>query len=214
MAASPSISEAARILSSAPKRPFTKAERRRIAREAIDYERIIIWKALWAQLGNIRGDPREYIERVWARKLPKMYERLLAAAMAGEKVDAALDILKAMTVVTRTLAPSANKSLPVDPAVLGLPSNADLSHLSDEDLARVLRRPLPGPDVGKPARKPRRKALPVPNEPMGGLGDDDDETLSATVHTHELSEDSTQHAHELNTGKGGKKKNNIRAGGE
>lgn len=225
MAASPSISEAARVLNSAPRRTFTKAERRRIARDAIDHERIIIWKALWAQLGNIRGDPREYIERVWARKLPKMYERLLAAAMAGEKVDAALDILKAMTVVTRTLAPSANKQLPADPTLLGLPSDADLSHLSDEDLARVLHRPLPGPDVGKPKRKPRRKALPVPDgvdaadskdgatiaamsngrtngEPWGGLDDDDDGTRSGNPHTPESK-----------VSKGGKKKNNVRAEG-
>ena len=196
MSASPSISEASQVLNAIPRNPLTRERRRQLKLESIDRERIFIWKTLWAQLGNIRGDPREYIERVWARKLPKMYERLLAAAMAGEKVDAALDILKAMTVVTRTLAPSANKQLPADATVLGLPSDADLSHLSDEDLARVLHRPLPGPDVGKPARKPRRKALPSPDsEPMGGLDLDDDEIRSGN-----------QHQHELKTGKGDKKK--------
>lgn len=203
------IKAAAAVMGAHRAPPLTRERRRQLKLESIDRERIFIWKTLWAQLGNIRGDPREYIERVWARKLPKMYERLLAAAMAGEKVDAALDILKAMTVVTRTLAPSANKSLPVDPAVLGLPSDADLSHLSDEDLARVLRRPLPGPDVGKPARKPRRKALPQPDVPMGGLGDDDDEIRSGNQHRRETSQDGTVHTHELKSGKGGKKKNNA-----
>lgn len=210
MAAIPTPSEIGRAFSElgreARRNALTRERKRQLMREAIDRERIFIWKALWAQLGNIRGDPREYIERVWARKLPKMYERLLAAAMSGEKVDAALDILKAMTVVTRTLAPSANKQLPADATVLGLPSDADLSHLSDEDLARVLHRPLPGPPIERPKRKPRRKALPAPAEPMGGLEDALDPLRSGTLHQHEL-KTGTSHTQESSTGVRGKKNN-------
>lgn len=186
MAAAPTPSEIGRAFSElgreARRNALTKERKRQLMREAVDRERIFIWKTLWAQLGNIRGDPREYIERVWSRKLPKMYERLLAAAMAGEKVDAALDILKAMTVVTRTLAPSANKALPADPTALGLPSDADLSHLSDEDLARVLHRPLPGEPLKRPRRKPRPALLAPDDEPMGGFETDARSTPSGTPH--------------------------------
>ena len=202
MAVAPSISEAARVFSEAgveARRDALASERARIRTLAANDRKLgVLFKSIWRGYRPLTSDPREYIERVWSRKLPKVYERMLAASLAGERVpDMALDLLKSMTVMCRTLAPQANKQLPADPTLLGLPSDADLSHLSDEDLAKVLRRPVPG-NAGAVSRKPRRKALPSPDVPMGGLGDDDDGTRSGTSHTRELK-----------SGKGGKKKNNA-----
>jgi hypothetical protein len=42
-----------------------------------------------------------------------------------------------------------------NPEVLGLPSDADLSHLTDEQLAKITGRPLSSP--GKPQPASRRK---------------------------------------------------------
>ena len=168
------IKAAASVLGTRPR--LTRERKRQLKLESIDRERIYIWRTLWHSIGHVRGDPREYIEREWSRKIPKMYERLWAAAASGERIpDAALDILKAMTIITRTLAPAANKQMAVDPAILGLPSDADLSHLSDDELARVLRRPPPGSE---------QLALP---KPRGGKRNDRSETVSANHHAPQKS---------------------------
>lgn len=224
MSSAPSINEAAKVFSEAgveARRDALASERARIrALAANDRKLGILFKSIWRGYRPMLRDPREYIEREWSRKLPKVYERMLAATLAGERVpEMAFDVLKAMTVMCRTLAPQANKQLPADPTVLGLPSDADLSHLSDEELARVLRRPMPNSDTAilKQARKAKR-ALPAPDgvdaadskdgatiaamsngrtngEPWGGLDDDDDGTRSGNPHTPESK-----------VSKGGKKK--------
>jgi len=56
-------------------------ERTRIARDAANVERNRLLDAIWRQSGQVPGDPREYIDRVWSRRIPKIYERLYAAAL-------------------------------------------------------------------------------------------------------------------------------------
>lgn len=117
-----------------------------------------------SQLRGIRGDPRDYIERVWARKLPRLYERLLESAAKGEPVSPlSFEILKAMTAICQTLAPA---RLPrIAPGAierLGLPADADLTHLSDEDLARITRKALPMPDaIATKQTKPTAKTKAI-----------------------------------------------------
>ena len=211
MAAAPNVNEAASVLgkaSAAAQHDPIASERARLRKLVSDDRKLgVLFKSIWRGYRPLTSDPREYIERVWSRKLPKVYERMLAASLAGERVpDMALDLLKSMTVMCRTLAPQANKQLPADPTLLGLPSDADLSHLSDEDLAKVLRRPVPG-NAGAVSRKPRRKALPQPDVPMGGLDDDDERVRSGTQHAHGLSQDGTVHTQESGKGRGkGEKK--------
>ena len=109
-----------------------------------DVAQVIHWK-LWKQIPSLKEDARDYIERVWSRKIPRIYEVMFAAAQAGDYVSAnALDILKTMTLMTRSLTP-ANLRADSNADALGLPSDVDLSHISTADLARMTRKELSAP---------------------------------------------------------------------
>ena len=87
-------------------------------------------------------DAQVYLERVWARRLPKIYERLMAKAEAGEEIPpVALELLKAMTLMT-SLSPDRQRNrLPADDTPLT--GNLDMSSLSPEELAALAGRTAP-----------------------------------------------------------------------
>jgi hypothetical protein len=88
----------------------------------------------------VRGDPAEYIARVWARKIPRLWERIITDAQAGRPVSGiAFEVLKAMTLMVPSLTPARLRA-GVGEAPGGLPSDIDLSHISTADLARLTRR--------------------------------------------------------------------------
>jgi len=105
---------------------------------------VIHWKS-WKQVTRIPGDVREYIERVWAPKIPKLYEELFEHARNGDHVsEQALDILKTMTLMTRSLTPAGLREAS-NADSLGLPSDVDLTHISTGDLAKLARKELSAP---------------------------------------------------------------------
>jgi hypothetical protein len=110
----------------------------------LDVAQVIHWR-LWKAIPSIKEDAREYIERVWSRKIPRIYEVILAAAQNGDFVNPmSLDILKTMTLMTRSLTPATLRA-DSNADALGLPSDVDLSHISTADLARMTRKELSAP---------------------------------------------------------------------
>src|ERR1700681_640685 len=114
---------------------------------------VMHWKH-WKDVKRIPGDVREYIERIWAPKIPKLYEGLFDAARNGEHVsEQALDILKTMTLMTPSLTPAGLRTQ-VNADGLGLPSDVDLTHLTLSELSRLARKELSAPlDHKENARK-------------------------------------------------------------
>ncbi len=90
----------------------------------------------WKRLKPITGSVEEYIAEHWSRKIPRAYEQLLHAAMEAGDVRMSLSILMAMTAMS-PLTPARLKQLAHN-AIVPLPSDVDLSHISDEDLELML----------------------------------------------------------------------------
>jgi hypothetical protein len=100
------------------------------------------WREEWNAIIGVRGDPAEYIARVWPRKIPRLWEKMMADALAGRPVSGvAFEVLKAMTLMVPSLAP-ARLLAGVGEAANALPSDIDLSHISTADLARLTRRSI------------------------------------------------------------------------
>jgi len=98
------------------------------------------WREEWNAIIGVRGDPAEYIARVWPRKIPRLWEKMIADALAGRPVSGiAFEVLKAMTLLVPSLTPVRLRA-EVGEATSGLPSDIDLSHISTADLARLTRR--------------------------------------------------------------------------
>lgn len=104
----------------------------------------------WSKYGSVHGDPREYIERVWARRLPKVYEALLGQVGRNEPIHPiAFDLLRSMTLMCKAISPQ-QTSRPTQTAIAEsllpavLPSSVDLSHMTTEELARMTGREAPG----------------------------------------------------------------------
>jgi hypothetical protein len=134
------------------------------------------WIAAFQRAPSVRGDVRAYIERVWTKKLPKIYESMLAAAMRDEHRPAAFEVLKAMTLLS-SLTPRRLQQSVASDMLAPLPSDVDLSHLSDETLHRLLReappegkgprseaKPHAGPRHAKKAARPPQAAPSLPPE--------------------------------------------------
>jgi hypothetical protein len=98
------------------------------------------WREEWNAIIGVRGDPAEYIARVWPRKIPRLWEKMIADALAGRPVSGiAFEVLKAMTLLVPSLTPAGLRA-GVGEAFSALPSDIDLSHISAADLARMARR--------------------------------------------------------------------------
>ena len=109
-----------------------------------DAVQVLHWK-LFKGITAIPGDVREYIERVWAARIPHLYEELFLMAKDNQPINpTAIDLLKTMTLMTRSLTP-ANLRADSNADALGLPSDVDLSHISTADLARMTRKELSAP---------------------------------------------------------------------
>ena len=138
------VHEAAVIVGSTGGRPRGSVGKRRTVMTKADAMQVLHWK-LFKGITAIPGDVREYIERVWAARIPHLYEELFLMARDGQAINpAALDILKTMTLMTRSLTPMGLKEA-VDPSGTMLPSDFDLQHVSTADLARLARKELSGP---------------------------------------------------------------------
>ena len=147
--------QAARILGATsnkygPRRRRTNEE---IAMSKADAMQVLHWK-LFKGITAIPGDVREYIERVWAARIPHLYEELFLMAKDNQPINPnAIDLLKTMTLMCRSLTP-ANLRADSNADALGLPSDVDLSHISTADLARMTRKELSAPlDVAELDRK-------------------------------------------------------------
>jgi hypothetical protein len=84
----------------------------------------------------------EYIRKSWSARIPKAYEELLDAAMRAGDHDGALRILMAMTAMVPSLTPARMREVDAG-AVNPLRSSLDFSHVSTEDLYRLLGREPP-----------------------------------------------------------------------
>jgi len=201
------VHEAAVIIGSTGGRPKGSISRKSsITMRREDAMQVLHWK-LFKGITAIPGDVREYIERVWAARIPHLYEELFLMARDGSAINpAALDILKTMTLMTRSLTP-ANLRADSNADLLGLPSDIDLTHMSTGDLARLARKELSAPldhderdrtakhakmmrehkavkDAARPKTKRRKKTDEAPDGSMGGLEPTADHALDQAIDTH------------------------------
>src|SRR6185437_1525414 len=120
------------------------------------------WMATWSLWKPVRGDPREYIEKTWTKRIPRIYEGLIKEAAAGNAIPPlVVELLKAMTLMCSLSPERLKQKLDEDNPALALPDKLEMSTVDSETLMKIAgRQPtaLPAPDAGKPARgKPRRK---------------------------------------------------------
>jgi hypothetical protein len=109
-----------------------------------DAVQVLHWK-LFKGITAIPGDVREYIERIWAARIPHLYEELFLMAKDNQPINPnAIDLLKTMTLMTRTLTPASIRA-DSNADAYGLPSDVDLSHISSADLARMTNKQLSAP---------------------------------------------------------------------
>ena len=130
---------------------------------------VIHWK-YWKQIRRVPPDVREYIERIWARKIPRIYEDVLDRAMQGEHVsEQLLDILKTMVLMTPSLTPMGLRERS-NADSLGLPSDVDLTHISTGDLAKLARKELSAPLDHKEHERKARHAKMMRAKKADGTG--------------------------------------------
>jgi hypothetical protein len=93
----------------------------------------------WFTLPRIHGDVAEYVEKAWSARIPKAWEEILSASMQSGDLETTLRILMAMTAMVPSLTPARLRQAVAAPPA-ALPAEPDLSHLSTEDLLRILER--------------------------------------------------------------------------
>jgi hypothetical protein len=110
----------------------------------------------WPSNLNGSRDIADYINTHWTWQIVKSWEAALNVARKSARWDALIKVLVPMTAMCPALAPQAMRQAG-SVEVQGLPSDADLSHLTDEQLAAIAGRPLSSSSAAPSPRRRRKR---------------------------------------------------------